>query len=93
MGESPQAWIPAASASSGVTVALTAALLLATALVYVGFSAGNKEVTASQLLTTGKAGQTYELAGTVLDGSGPAPGHDAAVRIRDPKLNVSVPVS
>ncbi len=75
-----------------LTVALTAALLLATALVYVSFSAGNKEVTASQLLTTGKAGQTYELAGTVLDGSVRHQGTTLLFRIRDPKLNVSVPV-
>ena len=34
-----------------LTVALTAALLLATALIYVSFNAGRDELTASQLLT------------------------------------------
>jgi cytochrome c-type biogenesis protein CcmE len=75
-----------------LTVALTAALLLAAALVYVSFSAGNKEFTASQLLTRGKPGQTYELAGTVLLGSVRHDGTTLLFRIRDPKLHVSVPV-
>jgi cytochrome c-type biogenesis protein CcmE len=74
-------------------VALTAALLLATALVYVSFTAGNKEVTASQFLSTARAGQTYELAGTVLVGSVRHEGATLLFRIRDPKLaDVSVPV-
>ena len=75
-----------------LTVALTAALLLAAALVYVSFSAGNKEFTASQLLAQGKPGQTYELAGTVLLGSVRHDGATLLFRIRDPKLHVSVPV-
>jgi cytochrome c-type biogenesis protein CcmE len=75
-----------------LTVALTAALLLAAALVYVSFSAGKKEVTASQLLASGRSGHTYELAGTVLDGSVRRDGSTLLFRIRDPKLHVSVPV-
>ena len=75
-----------------LTVALTAALLLAAALVYVSFSAGNKEVTASQLLYQGKPGKTYELAGTVLDGSVRHEGVALLFKIRDPKLNLAVPV-
>jgi cytochrome c-type biogenesis protein CcmE len=75
-----------------LTVALTAALLLAAALVYVSFSAGNQEVTASQLLTRAKPGKTYELAGTVMTGSVRREGASLLFRIRDPKLPVSVPV-
>ncbi len=75
-----------------LTVALTAAVVLAAALVYVSFSAGNKEFTASQLLTRGRPGQTYELAGTVLLGSVQHDGATLLFRIRDPKLHVSVPV-
>jgi cytochrome c-type biogenesis protein CcmE len=75
-----------------LTVALTAALLLAAALVYVSFSAGNQEVTASQLLSRGKPGKTYELAGTVMTGSVVHQGSTLMFRIRDPKLHVSVPV-
>ena len=75
-----------------LTVALTAAVLLASALVYVSFTAGNKEFTASQLLARGQAGQTYELAGTVMNGSVKRDGTVLLFRIRDPKLPVSVPV-
>jgi cytochrome c-type biogenesis protein CcmE len=75
-----------------LTVALTAAVLLASALVYVSFTAGNKEYTASQLLALGKPGQTYELAGTVLDGSVRRDGTTLWFSIRDPKKDVAVPV-
>ncbi len=75
-----------------LSVALTAALLLATALVYVSFTAGNKEVTASQYLADAHPGKTYELAGTVLVGSVRHQGTALLFRIRDPKLDVSVPV-
>lgn len=50
-------------------VALTAALLLASALVYTSFSAGSDEKTAGQLLDSGVPGETYTLAGTVEPGS------------------------
>jgi cytochrome c-type biogenesis protein CcmE len=75
-----------------LSVALTAAVLLAAALVYVSFSAGNQEVTASQLLARAQPGQTYELAGTVLDGSVRHAGATLLFAIRDPKLPVAVPV-
>ena len=75
-----------------LAVALTAALLLATALVYVSFNAGRDEFTASQLLRHAKPGGTYILAGTVLDGSIHQQGTALTFSIRDPKLNVAVPV-
>jgi cytochrome c-type biogenesis protein CcmE len=75
-----------------LTVALTAAVLLAAALVYVSFSAGNKEVTASQCLASCVPGQTYELAGTVLVGSVRHDGPTLWFSIRDPKKDVVVPV-
>ena len=52
-----------------LTVALTAALLLASALIYVSFSAGRDEFTAAQLLKRAKPGGKYILAGTVENGS------------------------
>jgi cytochrome c-type biogenesis protein CcmE len=75
-----------------LSVALTAAVLLAAALVYVSFTAGNEEVTASQLLARAQPGKTYELAGTVMTGSVRRAGTALLFRIRDPKLPVSVPV-
>ncbi len=75
-----------------LTVALTAALLLASALVYVSFAAGRDELTASQLLAKAKPGQSYVLAGTVLSGSVKHAGTQLLFSVRDPKLKVSVPV-
>ncbi|HEY2260095.1 MAG TPA: cytochrome c maturation protein CcmE [Solirubrobacteraceae bacterium] len=75
-----------------LTIALTVALLLASALVYTSFSAGRDELTASQLLAHAKPGQSYILAGTVLNGSVRHQGESLLFRVRDPKLRVSVPV-
>ncbi len=76
-----------------LTVALSAALLLATALIYVSFSAGRDELTASQLLKRGQPGGQYILAGTVLDGSIHQRGSTLYFSIRDPKQHLAVPVS
>ena len=75
-----------------LTVALTVALLLASALVYTSFSAGRAELTAAQLLERAKPGRSYVLAGTVLSGSVSHQGSALLFRVRDPKLRVSVPV-
>ncbi|MGO9751892.1 MAG: cytochrome c maturation protein CcmE [Solirubrobacteraceae bacterium] len=75
-----------------LTVALTAALLLATALVYVSFNSGQDEFTASQLLTHAQPGGSYILAGTVLDGSVRHEGTALVFSIRDPDKHVAVPV-
>jgi len=75
-----------------LTVALTAALLLASALIYTSFAAGRDEFTASQLIKRAQPGQSYILAGTVLDGSVQRDGSTLLFRVRDPKLKVSVPV-
>jgi cytochrome c-type biogenesis protein CcmE len=75
-----------------LAVALTAALLLASALIYVSFSAGRDELTASQLLKRAHNGGQYILAGTVLDGSIHQRGSTTFFSIRDPKLDVAVPV-
>lgn len=73
-----------------LTVALTAALLLASALIYTSFAAGNDELSAGQLLQRAKPGHTYVLAGTVLTGSVRREGEALLFRVRDPKLDESV---
>jgi cytochrome c-type biogenesis protein CcmE len=75
-----------------LTVALTVALLLASALVYTSFSAGREELTASQLLKRAQPGKSYILAGTVLDGSVRHDGDQLLFSVRDPKQKVAVPV-
>jgi cytochrome c-type biogenesis protein CcmE len=90
--DNPPRMDPARKRAIRLTVALTVALLLASALVFVSFSAGRDEFTASQLLKRAKPGQSYILAGTVLDGSVRRDGSVLFFRVRDPKLRVSVPV-
>ncbi len=85
-------WTPARKRFIRLTVALTAALLLASALVYTSFSAGRDELTAGQLLKRAQPGRSYILAGTVLDGSVHHQGSALLFSVRDPKLKVSVPV-
>ena len=75
-----------------LTIALTVALLLASALVYTSFVAGRQELTASQLLKRAQPGQSYILAGTVLTGSVQRQGNVLWFRVRDPSQHVSVPV-
>ncbi len=75
-----------------LTIALTAALVLASALVYTSFTAGRDELTASELLKRSHPGHSYILAGTVLNGSVTHQGDALLFRVRDPKLKVSVPV-
>lgn len=75
-----------------LVVALTAAVLLASALVFVSFASGAEEVTASQLLRVAKPGRSYVLAGSVMYGSVRHDGAALLFRIRDPKLHLSVPV-
>jgi cytochrome c-type biogenesis protein CcmE len=76
-----------------LSVALTAALMLAAALIYVSFSAGRDEVTATQLLKKAKPGGQYILAGTVEDGSVQRVGSQLKFRILAPNQRTSVPVT
>jgi cytochrome c-type biogenesis protein CcmE len=73
-----------------LTVALTAALLLASALVWTSFSLGRDELTAGQLIKQARPGKSYVLAGTVLNGSVRHEGDALLFRVRDPKLKESV---
>lgn len=71
--------------------ALTAALVLAGALIYTSFSAASPVKTAGELLATGQAGRTYQLAGTVT--AEHRTGDVLHFSIRDPKRSgVTVPV-
>lgn len=75
-----------------LVVALTAALLAASALIYTSFSAGSDEQTAGQLLAGAVAGKTYTLAGTVTDGSVRRANGVLWFSVRDPHRPVSVRV-
>ena len=76
-----------------LTVALSAALLLASALIYVSFSAGRDELTASQLLNKAHPGGQYILAGTVENGSIRRLGEETDFSVLSPNRRVAVAVS
>jgi cytochrome c-type biogenesis protein CcmE len=75
-----------------LVAALTAALLLASALVYTSFSAGSDERTAGQLLDGAQPGVTYTLAGTVEKGSVHREGGVLTFSVLDPHRPVSARV-
>jgi cytochrome c-type biogenesis protein CcmE len=91
-GPGQPAMDPSRKRAIRLTAALTAALVLATALIYTSFAAGREELTASQLASRARPGHSYILAGTVLKGSVRHEGTALLFRVRDPKLKMSVPV-
>jgi len=84
---------PARKRRIRLVTALSAAVLLAGALVWTSFSAGSDERTAGQLLDAAVAGETYTLAGTVAPGS-VRRGEDGVLwfRVLDPQRPVSARV-
>jgi cytochrome c-type biogenesis protein CcmE len=52
-----------------LVVALSAAVLLASALIYTSFSAASPALTPSQLLSQAQPGRAYQLTGMVVKGS------------------------
>jgi cytochrome c-type biogenesis protein CcmE len=66
-----------------LVVALSAAVLLAGALVYTSFSAASEARTPSQLAVSAQAGQTYQLTGKVVPGSIRRQGTVLHCRVRD----------
>ena len=81
---------PARKRTTRLIVALTAAVVLAGALIYTSFAAGAQELTAGQLLHRARPGVSYVLAGTVMNGSVSHQGDALLFRVRDPKLSESV---
>ena len=71
-----------------LVVALSAALLLATALIYTSFSASTEASKPSEI----KPGRSYEVTGKVVKGSIRHRGDDLRFRIRDRDGTQSVPV-
>jgi cytochrome c-type biogenesis protein CcmE len=76
-----------------LTVALTAALLLATALIYTSFNSGRHEYTAAQLLQKAKPGGQYILAGTVENGTVEHDGQLLKFKVLAPNQRTSVAVT
>lgn len=75
-----------------LVTALTAALLLASGLVYTSFSAGSPARTPSDLIASAEAGRSYKLTGKVVDGSIRHDGETLVFRVRDREGTASVPI-
>jgi cytochrome c-type biogenesis protein CcmE len=82
---------PARKRTVRLVVALSAAVLLAGALVYTSFSASSEARSPSQLLSSAQPGETYQLTGKVVAGYD-RHGTITNFRVRDRSGNVSVPV-
>lgn len=84
---------PARKRTIRLVVALSAAVVLATALIYTSFSASSEAKIPSQLLAASRSGgKTYELTGKVADGTWKRRGAVNEFRVRDRAGTASVPV-
>lgn len=75
-----------------LVVALSAALLLATALIYTSFSTSNQSLDPSRLTASAQPGRSYELTGKVAAGSVTRQGDLMQFRVQDRSGRASVPV-
>jgi cytochrome c-type biogenesis protein CcmE len=75
-----------------LVVALSAAVLLAVALVYTSFTASTEARSPSELLASAEPGRSYELVGKVAEGSWTKRGAVNVFRVRDRNGHVSVPI-
>jgi cytochrome c-type biogenesis protein CcmE len=83
---------PARKRKIRLVVALSAAVILAVALIYTSFNASSEAKSPRQLLTGAHSGQTYQLTGKVVPGSISRTGTVTSFRVRDRNDGTSVPV-
>jgi len=84
---------PARKRRIRLVVALSAAVILASALVYTSLSASDESVDPSQLTAAAKPGVSYQLTGKVADGSVRERSGGVDFRVRDRNGTRSVPVT
>jgi cytochrome c-type biogenesis protein CcmE len=83
---------PARKRKVRLTVALTAAVLLASALIYTSFSAASPALSPSQLVHQAQSGRSYELTGTVVSGSVHREGPVLGFSVQDRVGGTTIPV-
>jgi len=83
---------PARKRRIRLVVALSAAVLLASALIYTSFSASSEAVTPSRLASSAAAGRAYQLTGKVVMGSVQDIPGGKTFRVQDRNGTTSVPV-
>jgi cytochrome c-type biogenesis protein CcmE len=76
-----------------LVVALSAAVLLACALIYTSFTASTEARSPSQLLQNAVPGKSYELTGKVAEGSWVERGAVNVFSVRDREGHRSVPIT
>jgi cytochrome c-type biogenesis protein CcmE len=76
-----------------LVVALSAAVVLASALIYTSFSAASPALTPSQLVRQAQPGRSYVVTGTVAAGSVHRQGSVLDFSIRDRKGGTTIPLA
>jgi cytochrome c-type biogenesis protein CcmE len=84
---------PARKRQIRLVVALGAAVLLASALIYTSFSAASPAITPSQLVRDAQPGRSYVLTGTVAAGSVHREGQVLDFAVEDRKGGTAVPLA
>jgi cytochrome c-type biogenesis protein CcmE len=83
---------PARKRTVRLVVALSAAVLLASALIYTSFSAASPALSPSQLLHQAQPGRSYQLTGKVVDGSVRHAGNTLDFSVADRAGGTAIPV-
>lgn len=84
---------PARKRTVRLTVALSAAVVLAGALVYTSFSAASPALTPSQLVHQAQSGRSYQVTGKVVAGSVHRSGGTLAFSVEDRVGGTIVPIT
>lgn len=84
---------PARKRTVRLVVALSAAVLLASALIYTSFSAASPALSPSQLLRQAQPGRSYQLTGKVVGGSVRHAGNTLDFSVADRAGGTAIPVA
>jgi cytochrome c-type biogenesis protein CcmE len=84
---------PARKRKARLVVALTAAVVLASALIYTSFSAASPALSPSQLVRQAQPGRSYQLTGTVVAGTVHRQGAALTFSVEDRAGGTVVPVT
>jgi cytochrome c-type biogenesis protein CcmE len=84
---------PARKRTVRLTVALTAAVVLAAALIYTSFSAASPALSPSQLVREAQPGRSYQLTGKVVQGSVRHQGDTLDFSVADRAGATAIPVA
>jgi cytochrome c-type biogenesis protein CcmE len=84
---------PARKRTVRLVVALTAAVVLATALIYTSFSAASPALSPSQLVRQAQPGRSYQVTGTVAPGSVHRTGEVLHFSVEDRAGGTQIPLS